>query len=453
MKVIQIPFCFYPDPVGGTEVYVDALSRHLQEQGVNVLIAAPGDESQSYFYNKLPVRRFAVSRAVANLRELYGEGDKLAASEFSKILDEEKPDVVHLHALTSGASLRLVRAAKQRQIPVVFTYHTPAVSCQRGTLMRGGTQVCDGKLDLHSCARCILQGLGLNQISANAIGSLPPIVGSWFGNINLSGGAWTALRMTELMNRRLGAFQALMSEVERIVAVCAWVKDVLVRNHVPPTKITIIRQGLCHDSPEKPSFNQECDRTDSALKIAFLGRLDPIKGVDVLIKALRTDPQLPIRLDIYGVSQGAAGDAYQQELQNLAQEDPRLSFKFPVPGEKVVKILAGYDLLAVPSQCLETGPMVVLEAFAAGIPVIGSNLGGIAELVEHEVNGLLVAHNSVEAWCQELQRLCQDRDLRMRLRGGISSPQRMKAVAEKMEKLYQVVLQEKTAGQAASVLE
>jgi glycosyltransferase involved in cell wall biosynthesis len=140
VKVIQIPFCFYPDPVGGTEVYVEALSRHLQEQGVNVLVAAPGSENQSYFHQKLPVRRFAISSRVADLREMYGEGDKLAATEFSKILDEEQPDVLHLHAFTWGASLRLVRAAKQRQIPVVFTYHTPAVSCQRGTLMQGGTK-------------------------------------------------------------------------------------------------------------------------------------------------------------------------------------------------------------------------------------------------------------------------------------------------------------------------
>ena len=103
--------------------------------------------------------------------------------------------------------------------------------------------------------------------------------------------------------------------------------------------------------------------------------------------------------------------------------------------------------MAVPSQCLETGPLVVLEAFAAGIPVIGSNLGGIAELVKHEVNGLLVEPNSVKAWCQQLQRLCQDTDLRMQLCAGISPPQRMKAVTEEMEELYQVILQENAAVQ------
>lgn len=439
MKVIQIPFCFYPDPVGGTEVYVDALSRHLQEQGVNVAIAAPGNENQSYFHHQLPVRRFAVSGEVANLRELYGEGDKLAAREFSHILDEEKPDVLHLHAFTSGASLLLVRAAKQRQIPIVFTYHTPTVSCQRGTLMRGGTQVCDGKLDLHTCARCTLQGLGLNPISANVSGSLPPLVGRSLGTMNLSGGVWTALRMTELMSYRHAAFDALMKEVDHVVAVSSWVKDVLVGNHVPPAKITVIRQGLCHTQFALTKDRGE-DASEAPLKIAFFGRLDPTKGVDILIKALQFDPQLPVQFDIYGVSQGGAGDAYQQELQKLAQNDPRIRFKYPVPADKVVKILADYDLLAVPSQWLETGPMVVLEAFAANIPVIGSNLGGIAERVEHEVNGLLVEPKSVEAWYRELQRLCQDRALRLRLRAGIHPPQTMQIVTEEMMALYSTVL-------------
>jgi glycosyltransferase involved in cell wall biosynthesis len=120
--------------------------------------------------------------------------------------------------------------------------------------------------------------------------------------------------MTELLEYRLKSIQALMSEVDRIVAVCTWVQDVLVCNHVPPEKITIIRQGLCQDSVEKPSLTQASDRADSSLRIAFLGRLDPIKGVDVLIKALRTDPLLPVSLDIYGISQGTAGDAYQQHL-------------------------------------------------------------------------------------------------------------------------------------------
>src|SRR5579862_6376200 len=97
MKLIHVPFCFYPDPIGGTEIYVEALARQLQERGHQLLIAAPGEFSDEYVHDGLRVRRFAVS-PFRDLRELYGSGDAMATEEFAAILDAERPDVVHLHA-------------------------------------------------------------------------------------------------------------------------------------------------------------------------------------------------------------------------------------------------------------------------------------------------------------------------------------------------------------------
>ncbi|NJM27249.1 MAG: glycosyltransferase family 4 protein [Pseudanabaena sp. RU_4_16] len=447
MKIIQVPYCFYPDPIGGTEIYVEALSHHLQSQGLDILIAAPGAIDRTYQHQQLSVHRFAPSSKISDLRHFYGEGDRQAALEFTRILDRENPDLVHLHALTSGVSLHLVRAAKQLQIPVVFTYHTPTVSCQRGTMMRWGTEICDGKVDLHACARCTLQGLGLDRTSAKTIGSLPPQIGQWLGRLNLQGGALTALRMTELISLRHAALNALLSEVDRIVAVCNWVEDVLLINHVSPDKITVIRQGLCHNLLETTNSSQR--PATNNLKIAFLGRLHPTKGIHILIGALRALPQLPISLDIYGISN--ANDAYLQELQAMAAKDLRITFKPSVPAENVISTLKGYDFLAVPSQWLETGPLVVLEAFAARVPVIGSNLGGIAELVRHEVNGILVEPSSVSEWGQAFQKVCEDRELQMRLSTGIEIPQGMEAVATQMLSIYRAVLEGQVTAQTTGI--
>lgn len=446
MKVIEIPFCFYPDPVGGTEIYVESLSLNLQRQGLEVVIAAPTRDSleETYQHKGLQVRRFAIAERLTDLRMLYGDGDECAAAAYVKILDEERPDLVHLHAFTSACSLRLVRETRRRGIPLLFTYHTPTVSCQRGTLMRWGSDVCDGRLDLGLCTSCTLHGLGVPRGLAHLVGCVPVFAGTVLGSARLSGGGWTALRMRELVHTRHTAFLTLMAEVDHVVAVSQWVRDLLLANGIPPRKVTLSRQGLPQSagSGEEGVGSREqrakSKEQEADIRIAFFGRLDSTKGAHIFIQALRFVPDLPVTLDVYGVvPDGANGATYLKSLQSLAGDDRRITFHAPLPSREVVGCLQGYDMLAVPSQLLETGPLVVLEAFAAGVPVLGSKVGGIAELVRHEVNGLLVEPGSIEGWGRELQRICEDRDILKRLRAEIRPPQRMATVAEEMRELYQ----------------
>jgi glycosyltransferase involved in cell wall biosynthesis len=91
----------------------------------------------------------------------------------------------------------------------------------------------------------------------------------------------------------------------------------------------------------------------------------------------------------------------------------------------------------VPSQWLETGPLVVMEAFDAGIPVIGSALGGISELVRDGVDGLLITPpTSTDAWRDILIDVCQNPDLIVRLRKGIRRQRHMSRVATEMTDIY-----------------
>lgn len=447
LKVIHIPFCYYPDAVGGTEIYVQALAQSLQAQSVECVIAAPteSENNSSYCHVGLKVRRFSTSSGASHslLSELYGDGDPVAAQAFTHILDEEQPDFVHMHAFTRGCSLRLVRAAKARGIPVIFTYHTPTVSCPRGTLLRWGNEICDGFLETHRCTACTLNGLGLNKPLSIALGSLPASMGGIVASAGLSGGPWTALRMSQLLEMRGAAFEALMTEVNRVVVLCQWTKDLLIRNGISIDKISLCRHGVNQmtstefASSARRDLNISRRRRHQAIRIAFLGRLHPTKGVDLLIHALRAHPNFAAELHIYGVSQRGAGDEYLQVLRAFAEDDTRILFKAPIPTETVIPVLKEYDVVAVPSRWLETGPLVVLEAFAAGVPVLGSNLGGIAELVEHEINGLLVEPDSAEAWGQALQRCSDDGAVLERLRAGIPAPRRMETVAQETVILYE----------------
>jgi glycosyltransferase involved in cell wall biosynthesis len=434
MKVIHGPFCFRPDPVGGTEVYVEALAREQQRRGVDVVVAAPAAQAWHHVDNGLPVRRFAVS-GDQDLGSVYGEGDETASREFAGIVDREQPDVVHLHAFTSAVSARLARGVQQRGVRIVFTYHTPTVSCQRGTLLRWGREVCDGKLDVHTCAGCTLHGLGVGRQTASALGALPTALGRVVGGLELAGGAWTGLRMTNLIQAQQTAFRSFMHDVDRVVVLCRWTADLLMRNSIPAEKLVLSRHGLPQSAPlaSEPAFIPASDRTP--VRIVFLGRLHPTKGLDILLRAISSLPNAPLELHVYGIYEDPEG-AYARTLRQAAAGDPRVRFCAPVPSDQVPTLLRGFDVLAVPSRWLETGPLVVLEAFAAGLPVIGSKLGGLVELVDEGVNGLLVEPESVESWSAVLRQLIEEPDLIAQLRAGIRPPRRMEAVADDMQAVY-----------------
>src|SRR5207245_4670330 len=126
--------------------------------------------------------------------------------------------------------------------------------------------------------------------------------------------------------------------------------------------------------------------------------------------------------DLYGVAQSGRGDDYVRELRRLAQSDSRIRLLPPIPHERLGMVLSAYDFVAVPSRWLETGPLVVLEAFAAGVPVIGSRLGGIAELIRDGVDGILLETESVTAWTECIRRLDDDRAMLERLHRGVRPP-------------------------------
>ena len=236
------------------------------------MITAPALEDASYSHAGQKVYRYAVAKQL-ELRQIYGEGDEPAAASFARILRRESPDLVHLHAFTSGVSIRVVRAAHEAGVPVVFTYHTATVSCPRGTLMRWGKAPCDGVMDLHRCARCRVHAKGLPMAASWLAGSLSPAVGACLGQLGLSGKVWTALRATELLRVRHKAARALFGEADAIIAVCEWTRDVLARNGV--TGAYLVRNGV---DPRKLRGGTPASTSDLRSGWHFWAVLPPAKG-------------------------------------------------------------------------------------------------------------------------------------------------------------------------------
>ena len=151
-------------------------------------------------------------------------------------------------------------------------------------------------------------------------------------------------------------------------------------------------------------------------------------------------PNALVQIDIFAIRQAAGPDPVYDYLAAQAQQDPRLTLRSAVSPHEVIGVMADYDLIAVPSRWLETGPLVALEAFAAGVPVLGANLGGIAELVRDGVDGVLVAVDDPAAWAAAIERLVEDRRAIDAMRARVEPPRTMNAVADDMATLYAKVL-------------
>ncbi len=173
----------------------------------------------------------------------------------------------------------------------------------------------------------------------------------------------------------------------------------------------VIRMGI----PPHPLTPSSPHQANAPFRVLFLGRLVEVKGVDLLIQALA-----PLR----NVTLTIVGDGPERPaLERLAVQAgvaARVLFAGRKLGPAKEALLAEADALALPSRVLPDGrtdsaPVVLLEAMAAGLPVVATRVGGNEELIDHEHNGLLVPPHRIGPLGQALARLASDAGLCRRL--------------------------------------
>ena len=441
MKILHIPFGYFPDVCGGTEVYVSALSRELTKLGHQVTVAAPAGKLDQYIYDDTQVYRYPVNCELSDSSR-NGAGDPVAAAYVGEILDQIKPDIVHCHALTSGVSLLVLREAKKRNIKTVLTYHTPTVSCVQGTLLYKGQDICDGVMDEARCTACSLYCLGLPESVSAGLAHIP----EWFGRLvarsDIKGRWLTALRRKEMIGLRHKTVRKVFAEVDHVIALCDWTEKLLQRNRLGVGKTSVIQHGLPHKVKKLPAQQIDVPEVFSEiepLRLLYLGRISPEKGVNVIVNAINKLPvDAPVTLDIYGLQQDEG--KFVKGVIRQIDNDSRITLHPPVSPDEVISLMRGYHVLLVPSQWLETGPFVVLEALSTKTPVVGSRLGGIGEQIKDGVSGLLqddYKHSSV--WQSVFEKIVRDPALISRLRNSIDTPQGFDAVAGYHVSVYSIL--------------
>ena len=436
MKILHATQSYYPDACGGVERYVDTLCQSLAGSGIENVVACPGSSIVNYVYQGVRVHRFATRPGQTN-EILDAEGDPVSAASFAQLLELEKPSIVHFHTRSEFINVRCLREVRRRGIPAISTFHDPSDYCERGTLMRWGNSPCDGRIRPKVCAACVLNGKETPKPLALLIATTSRLTSPLARLPSLPSALKRVLRIEPQMHQIKRTTEEWLEGMSCVAVLNNWSQHPLRLNGMPLKRIRQVRHGLVHRSDDAPP---KSIASSLPLRLAIFGPFDCNSGFDLIASAMRMAPELPITLDLYP-SPFVSVDRTAQRLLDHAMSDPRITYREEVPPSKSVEVMRNYHALLVPTRRMETGPLVVLEAFAAGIPVIGSNFGGISEWVKDELNGLLVADSlTVEAWKHVLNRLVAEPELLPRLRAGVRPPRTMADVASKMLEIYRYLM-------------
>jgi glycosyltransferase involved in cell wall biosynthesis len=428
---------YFPDQVGGTEVYVQDLLAELGRRSVDGYVVAATDEGfREYEWEGVQVARYPSNWA--SIREYSASRPRAGLSKFQELVLEKQPDLFHLHSWTRGAGLVHLAQVAQLGIPCVVTMHVPSALCMRGTMLLHGRQACDGLIDEKRCAQCWSEFRGVPPSLAHAMSHLPRMSFEVLGATN----KFVSRAVTLLSARSRAVVQAhelqQMAELsEMIVAPSTWVHSGLLANGIARAKLTVSRQGvagaLVREAVALPPRQPSDD-----LRVGFIGRLEHYKGVHILIEAMaQLSREVPIRLLIAG---SGTEPHYLRQLTQAWGGDKRIEFLGSITRNEVPEFLRKVDVLAVPSNYMETGPLVVLEAQVFGVPVMGADIGGISERVRAGIDGWLLPFNDPGAWARAMQEAALDRAMLARLAANIGKIRTMGDVADDMAALYRGIL-------------
>jgi glycosyltransferase involved in cell wall biosynthesis len=457
MRILHAIHDFLPRHRAGSEIYAYQLAQELVGRGHELhILCAEYDPSRPHgsltwrSYDDLPVTELINNWSFATLGESYASA--YIAAKLEHVLRAVQHDLVHIHNLLN-LSHRLPMIAASLGIPSAATLHEYVLVCasggQRSHLAE--QHICF-EIDCARCARCFRQSpfyaqMAFSRISQSAAGlsagariaglfrrRLPRL----FARLGRSlAGLHAGPTVTDTdIEQRLTAAGQVYSAIDLFVAPSQALANDFIRFGLPADKLLVSDYGFAPIP--------EIERSpDSRLRIGFVGTLAWHKGAHILIEAVRQLPSESYRLEVFG-SLDTFPD-YVAELARLAAGLP-VSFHGGFEGHEVAKIYAQIDLLVVASLWPENSPLVIHEAFMAGVPVVGSRIGGTADLIRHGENGFLYQHDSVDELAAALQRLTDQPELVQRFRELLPKVKSIAEDAADLEQRYQRLLGSRKVG-------
>lgn len=455
-RVLLTVHKFFPDHKAGTEVLTLKVAQELQQRGyqVKVLTADPPDVDARYAtgpmvrdieYGGIPVQVLGESLRLSGYtydHEFYHPAMKQQAKA---LICEFKPDIMHVfHAQNLSAAI--VESAQECNIPAVFSstdfwFVCPVVQLKRpdGTVCRGPGE--GGK----NCLSCYTPHLipsqeQLIEAVARRVPGTDKLLHACgpIGNLakkvlhtGYSASKLPAARSSTL--RRPEVLKGLANQFKRIMVPTRLMRDIFIENGIDESLITLVPFGI--DTAPLEPFQEKAP--SPALRVGFIGTLFEHKGPDLLLDAFNLLPAgADAELNIYGDTQQFPD--YGAWLLNRAngRHRDKIHFHGTFPNDALGSVLQKLDVLVVPSRWYENTPLVIQSSLATKTPLIVTNLGGMAEIIQHERNGLLFDLNSVTSLHRQLMRLLEDRLLLKQLRDNIEPERTIPQMVDDIETVY-----------------
>jgi glycosyltransferase involved in cell wall biosynthesis len=267
---------------------------------------------------------------------------------FNRLLDDFRPDVVHLHNIHSHLSPLIAEIAHKRGIRTVWTLHDYKLICPAYACLRGGK----------SCELCFSNKW---QVVKHACmkNSLPASILAWMEAL-----CWNRRKLERI--------------TDTFISPSSFLKEKMTLAGYRPQQIEVLHNFMYRQMP--PSAGK-------ADYYCYVGRLSEEKGVAALLEAARLLP-LPLKV---------IGDGPLRDLLRRQYPQAHIEFTGQLPFSQLLPIVQQARFLVMPSICYENNPFSVIEALCMGTPVLGAKIGGIPELITSGENGLLFAPVNVEA--------------------------------------------------------
>jgi glycosyltransferase involved in cell wall biosynthesis len=416
MRIMMVAQWF-PPIIGGEERHVLRLGQELIQRGHEVTVVTLLQTGLPEFEEVAGMRVHRIRGTYQRIDRLFLDDSRKSAAPlpdpelvaaFRRILSEEKPDLVHAHNWLVHSFLPVKRISG---VPLIVTLHDFSLVCARKDYMFAGTSDCSGPAP-SKCLRCCARKYGATK-------GIVTVAGLW----------------------AMAPFER--ASVDRFIAVSRSVADgnqLAARNvsySIIPNFIPDPDEASLSPSPvEVPGLPDEPF-------LLYVGAMSQVKGVPVLLRAYAgLDDPPPLVLI------GYPGADTEEILRALPTGVIHLQSQ---PHPAVLEAWRRSRLAIVPSVCRDASPTVVLEAMAARTPLIASRIGGIPDLIEAGVSGLLVEPGDAPALGAAMARVIDDDGLAERLaaagtervRGFIAS-----AIVPRIEQVYEEVVRD--AGRSAA---